>query len=169
MLDIFYKDIGFDNYRFRLSLSDRENNPNKYAGDVEKWKIAEKTLRKVLVDRGLEFEEMPGDAAFYGPKIDVQAVNVFGKEDSISTIQLDFNMPNKFNITYVDADGAEKQPFVIHRALVGSFERFFAFLIEHHGGDFPLWLSPDQVLVIPISEKHQSYADEILLSLRNVI
>lgn len=167
MLDIFYKDIGFDNYRFRLSLSDREKNPNKYAGDVEKWKIAEETLRKVLVDRGLEFEEMPGDAAFYGPKIDVQAVNVFGKEDSISTIQLDFNMPDKFNITYVDADGVEKQPFVIHRALVGSFERFFAFLIEHHGGDFPLWLAPDQVLVIPISEKHQSYANEILTSLKN--
>lgn len=167
MLDTFYKDVGFDNYRFRLSLSDREKNPDKYAGDIEKWKIAEETLRKVLVERGVEFEEMPGDAAFYGPKIDVQAVNVFGKEDSISTIQLDFNMPDKFNITYVDADGVEKQPFVIHRALVGSFERFFAFLIEHHGGDFPLWLTPDQVLVIPISEKHQSYANEILLSLRN--
>ncbi len=167
LLDIFYKDVGFDNYRFRLSLSDREKNPDKYAGDIEKWKVAEETLRKALVERGVEFEEMPGDAAFYGPKIDVQAVNVFGKEDSISTIQLDFNMPDKFNITYIDADGVEKQPFVIHRALVGSFERFFAFLIEHHGGDFPLWLAPDQVLVVPISEKHQQYANDILLALRN--
>jgi threonyl-tRNA synthetase len=167
MLDTFYKDVGFGNYRFRLSLSDRERNPDKYAGDIEKWKIAEDTLRKVLVDRGVEFEEMPGDAAFYGPKIDVQAVNVFGKEDSISTLQLDFNMPEKFKITYIDADGVEKQPFVIHRALVGSFERFFAFLIEHHGGDFPLWLAPDQVLVVPISEKHHEYADEILSALKN--
>lgn len=167
LLDTFYKDIGFDNYKFRLSLSDTEKNPNKYAGDPEKWKIAEDTLRKVLIDRGLEFEEMPGDAAFYGPKIDIQAVNVFGKEDSVSTIQLDFNLPEKFEITYIDSDGVEKQPFVIHRALIGSFERFFAFLIEHHGGDFPLWLAPDQVTVIPISEKHLSYANEILLALKN--
>lgn len=167
MLEIFYKDIGFDNYRFRLSLSDREKNPDKYAGDIEKWQIAEEALRKLLVDRGLEFEEMPGDATFYGPKIDVQAYNVFGKEDTVSTLQLDFNMPEKFNITYIDSDGVEKQPFVIHRALIGSFERFFAFLIEHHGGDFPLWLAPDQVVVIPISEKHLEYANEILQSLKN--
>ena len=167
MLDTFYKDIGFDKYKFRLSISDREKNPDKYAGDIEKWKIAEDTLRKVLIDRGVEFIEMPGDAAFYGPKIDVQAVNVFGKEDSVSTIQLDFNMPEKFNLTYVDADGVEKQPFTIHRALVGSFERFFAFLIEHHGGDFPLWLAPDQVTVIPISEKHIKYANDILTLLKN--
>ncbi len=167
LLDTFYKDIGFNNYKFRLSLSDREKNPDKYAGDIEKWRVAEEALRKVLVDRGLEFEEMPGDAAFYGPKIDVQAVNVFGKEDSVSTLQLDFNMPEKFNITYIDSDGIEKQPFVIHRALIGSFERFFAFLIEHHGGDFPLWLAPDQVTVIPISEKHNEYANEILHSLKN--
>jgi len=167
LLEIFYKDIGFDKYRFRLSLSDREKNPDKYAGDIEKWKVAEESLRKLLVDRGLEFEEMPGDAAFYGPKIDVQAYNVFGKEDTVSTLQLDFNMPEKFNITYIDSDGVEKQPFVIHRALIGSFERFFAFLIEHHGGDFPLWLAPDQVTVIPISEKHLPYANEILQSLKN--
>ena len=167
LLAIFYKDVGFDKYKFRLSLSDREKNPNKYAGDIEKWRVAEEALRNVLVKRGLEFEEIPGDAAFYGPKIDVQAVNVFGKEDSVSTLQLDFNMPEKFNITYVDSNGEEKQPFVIHRALIGSFERFFAFLIEHHGGDFPLWLAPDQVTVIPISEKHIDYAKEILSSLVN--
>lgn len=167
LLDIFYKDIGFNNYKFRLSLSDRVKNPDKYAGDIEKWKIAEEALRKVLVDRGLQFEEMPGDAAFYGPKIDVQAVNVFGKEDSVSTLQLDFNMPEKFEITYIDSNGEEKQPFVIHRALIGSFERFFAFLIEHHGGDFPLWLAPDQVTVIPISEKHLAYSNEILAALQS--
>lgn len=161
LLDIFYKDIGFDRYRFRLSLSDREKNPNKYAGDPQKWQIAEEALRKALVDKGVEFEEMPGDAAFYGPKIDIQAVNVYGKEDSISTIQLDFNLAERFDIKYIAADGKEKQPFVIHRALIGSFERFFAFLIEHHAGDFPLWIAPDQVTIIPISDKHHKYSKEI--------
>ncbi len=165
LMDIFYKDIGFDNYKLRLSLSDRVSNPNKYSGDVEKWQFAEEKLKKVLIDRKVEFEEMPGDAAFYGPKIDVQAVNVFGKEDSISTIQLDFNMPEKFDIKYIDEHGQEKQPFVIHRALIGSFERFFAFLIEHHAGDFPLWLAPDQVNIIPISDKHIKYAKDIYESL----
>ena len=165
LLDIFYKDVGFDKYKFRLSLSDRERNPNKYAGDIEKWQFAEEILRKALIDRKVEFEEMPGDAAFYGPKIDVQAVNVYGKEDSISTLQLDFNMPEKFDIKYIDDHGQEKQPYVIHRALIGSFERFFAFLIEHHAGDFPLWLSPDQVSIIPISDKHIKYSKEIYESL----
>lgn len=166
LLLIFYKDVGFDNYKFRLSTSDRGKNPEKYSGDPEKWSIAENTLKEVLVERGLEFEEMPGDAAFYGPKIDVQAVNVFGKEDSISTIQLDFNMPERFEIKYIDADGSEKQPFVIHRALIGSFERFFSFLIEHHGGDFPLWFTPEQVYIIPISEKHKEYAKNVFEELK---
>jgi threonyl-tRNA synthetase len=167
MLDTFYKDVGFDNYKFRLSLSDTEGKKQKYAGDPERWKHAESILRKVLVDKGLEFEEMVGDAAFYGPKIDIQAVNVFGKEDSISTIQLDFNLPEKFEITYIDSEGLEQQPYVIHRALSGSFERFFSFLIEHHKGDFPLWLSPEQVYIIPISDKHKEYADEVYSSLKN--
>jgi threonyl-tRNA synthetase len=167
MLDQFYKDVGFDKYKFVLALSDTKNNPEKYAGDPEKWKTAEDTLRKVLKDRKVEFEEVPGDAAFYGPKIDVLAVNVFGKEDAISTIQLDFNLPEKFEIKYIDSDGSEKEPFVIHRALSGSFERFFAFLIEHHGGDFPLWLAPEQVLIIPISEKHTEYADKVYKILKD--
>lgn len=161
LLDIFYKDVGFSKYKFRLSLCDRAKNEKKYAGDPQKWKYAEEALRKVLKERGLEFQEMPGDAAFYGPKIDIQAVNVFGKEDSVSTIQLDFNLPERFKITYIDAEGKEQQPFVIHRALIGSFERFLAFLIEHHGGDFPLWFTPEQVYIIPISEKHADYAKNV--------
>ena len=161
LLDTFYKDVGFNNYKFRLSISDWEKKKDHYAGDQEKWKIAEETLRKVLQNRGIEYEEIPGEAAFYGPKIDVQAVNVFGKEDSVSTIQLDFNLPERFDVKYVDEDGTEKQPFMIHRALIGSFERFFSFLIEHHGGDFPLWFTPEQVYVIPISEKHHEYADKV--------
>ncbi|MDD2270443.1 MAG: threonine--tRNA ligase [Candidatus Dojkabacteria bacterium] len=167
LLDQFYKDVGFDKYKFVLALSDQEKNPDKYAGEPEKWKVAEETLRKVLVDRKVQFEEVPGDAAFYGPKIDVVAVNVFGKEDAISTIQLDFNLPEKFDIKYIDSDGEEKEPFVIHRALSGSFERFFAFLIEHHGGDFPLWLAPDQVLIVPISENHNEYAQEVYKILKD--
>ncbi len=167
LLDIFYKDIGFTRYRFRLSLSDREENPKKYAGAPDRWKQAEETLRKVLISRQVEFEEMPGDAAFYGPKIDVQAVNVFGKEDTVSTLQLDFNLPDRFNIRYIDADGTEKEPFVIHRALIGSFERFFSFLIESHGGDFPLWFTPEQVYVIPISDKHHEYAQKVYEEIRN--
>jgi threonyl-tRNA synthetase len=167
LLDIFYKDVGFDNYKFRLSLSGKkEEQKEKYVGDPEKWQIAEETLRKVLVDRGVEFEEIPGDAAFYGPKIDIQAVNVFGKEDSVSTIQLDFNFPERFDITYIDSDGQEKRPYIIHRALIGSFERFFAFLIEHHGGDFPLWFTPEQVYVVPISEKHTKYAQQVFDQLK---
>lgn len=170
LLKQFYKDVGFDNYKFRLSLSDKENNPDKYAGEQERWEFAEDTLRKVLKKNKVEFEEVPGDAAFYGPKIDVQAVNVFGKEDSISTIQLDFNLPEKFEIKYIDSEGQEQEPFIIHRALSGSFERFFAFLIEHHGGDFPLWISPEQVRIIPISENHSEYAQNLheLLKARNI-
>jgi len=167
LLDTFYKDIGFNKYKFRLSLSDREANPKKYVGDIEKWKQAEESLRKVLKDRKVEFEEMPGDAAFYGPKIDVQALNVFGKEDSVSTIQLDFNFPERFNIKYIDAEGKEQEPYILHRALIGSFERFFAFLIETHGGDFPLWYTPEQVYVIPISDKHHEYGKKVYGELRN--
>lgn len=161
LLEIFYKDVGFDKYKFRLSLSDWENNPEKYSGDKEGWERAENTLREVLNQKKLEFEEVPGDAAFYGPKIDVQAVNVFGKEDTVSTIQLDFNSPKRFDITYIDSEGQEKRPHIIHRALVGSFERFFSFLIEHHGGDFPLWFTPEQVYIIPISQKHVEYAEKV--------
>jgi threonyl-tRNA synthetase len=167
MMDQFYEDVGFDKYRYVLALSDQEANPEKYAGDPERWKVAEETLRKVLKDRDADFEEIPGDAAFYGPKIDILAMNVFGKEDAISTVQLDFNLPEKFDITYINSEGEEKEPFVIHRALSGSFERFFAFLIEHHGGDFPLWLAPDQVSIIPISEKHTEYADKVYKILKD--
>lgn len=167
MLDTFYKDVGFDKYTFRLSLSDMENKKDKYSGDPEQWKVAESALRKVLDDKGFEYEEIIGDAAFYGPKIDIQAINVFGKEDTVSTIQLDFNLPEKFEITYIDKEGKEQQPYIIHRALVGSFERFFAFLIEHHKGDFPLWLAPEQAYIIPISDKHIEYADEVYAKLKN--
>lgn len=166
LLETFYKDVGFDRYKFRLSLSDWEGKSDKYTGEQKTWEYAENILRTVLEKKGFEYEEVPGDAAFYGPKIDIQAVNVFGKEDTVSTIQLDFNLPKRFDIKYIDEKGQEQQPYVIHRALIGSFERFFSFLIEHHGGDFPLWFTPEQVYVIPISDKHSEYAKEVYERLR---
>jgi threonyl-tRNA synthetase len=164
MLLLFYSDLGFKNYRFRLSLSDPKS--DKYVGRKEDWKKAEETLRQVLSKNKIDFYEAKGEAAFYGPKLDVQAVNVFGKEDSISTIQVDFNLPERFDLSYIDTAGEKKRPFVIHRALIGSFERFFAFLIEHYAGAFPLWLSPIQTRVIPVSEKFDAYAKKITVLLK---
>ncbi len=161
MLQVFYKDIGFDNYSFRLSISDPEDKKFKACGAREDWLKAEAALREMLQEEGVEFEEAAGEAAFYGPKIDVQAVNVFGKEDSISTIQVDFNLPERFDINYVNEKGEKERPFVIHRALIGSFERFFAFLIEHHGGNFPVWFAPVQVKILPIADRHNQYVQDL--------
>jgi threonyl-tRNA synthetase len=121
----------------------------------------ENILRKVLTDAGIEFEEAEGEAAFYGPKLDIQAVNVFGKEDTISTIQVDFNLPDRFDLSYIDSNGTKQRPYVIHRALIGSFERFFAFMIEYYRGLFPLWLAPEQVRILPIADAHKEYAEEV--------
>ncbi len=159
MLKIFYKDVGFDNYKFRLSLSDSDS--SKYVGPRDRWEQAEDIMRQVLKKSGVDFYEVEGEAAFYGPKLDVQAINVFGKEDSISTIQVDFNLPERFDLKYIDKDGKEKRPYVIHRALIGSFERFFAFLIEYHGGNFPLWYAPVQVKIISVGEKHHEYCKKL--------
>jgi len=163
MLKIFYKDVGFNQYYYRLSISDWTDKEaaKKYAGKRKDWDFAENTLKEVLKKTGEKYKTALGEAVFYGPKIDVQAINVFGKEDSISTIQIDFNLPKRFKITYIDSYGSEKQPITIHRALVGSFERFFAFLIEHHKGAFPVWFSSTQVKILPISEKVLKYANKI--------
>jgi len=159
MLKKFYADLGFTNYKYRLSLSDETK--DKYVGDLKDWKQAEETLRKVLLKNKVDFYEAKGEAAFYGPKLDVQALNVYGKEDSISTIQVDFNLPERFDLSFIDEDGKQKRPFVIHRALIGSFERFFAFLIEYYAGAFPLWLAPVQIAVLPVSEKFADYAKSV--------
>ncbi len=159
MLEKFYKDLGFDNYTYRLSLSGDDK--SKYVGESKDWDKAEETLRKVLTKSGVKFREERDEAAFYGPKLDVQAINVFGKEDSISTIQIDFNLSERFDLEYIDSEGKKQRPFVIHRALIGSFERFFAFLIEFYAGKFPLWIAPVQIKVLSISDKHKEYAQEI--------
>jgi len=166
MLKVFFRDLGFDNYRFILALSDPDKEKYKFCGKRKDWEWAENALRNTLKQENIEFEEQIGEAAFYGPKLDVMAINVFGKEDAISTIQVDFNLPERFELSYIDAKGLKQQPFVIHRALIGSFERFFAFLIEYYAGAFPLWLSPEQVWVMPISEKHVKYAQEVTAKLK---
>ncbi len=164
MLTKFYKAVGFDDYKLRISLSDPEKDKYKICGTREEWEKAERELRNFVKKAnkdGVESYEAFGEATFYGPKLDVQALNVFGKEDSISTIQIDFNLAERFDLTYTDENGEKKRPFVIHRALVGSYERFFAFLIEHYAGAFPVWFAPIQVAVIPIGEKHLRYAENI--------
>jgi len=162
MLDIFYKDIGFNNYHFRLSISDPDKAKFQSCGKRSDWEKAENIMREILNEAGVQYVEAKGEAAFYGPKLDVQAVNVFGKEDSISTIQVDFNLPERLDVFYIDEKGVKQRPFVIHRALIGSFERFFAFLIEHYGGDFPVWFAPVQVRILPIADRHLNYARQLM-------
>ena len=161
MLEIFYKDVGFDDYKFKLAISDPDKKKFQACGTRADWEKTENIMREILDEAGVEYTEDKGDAAFYGPKLDVQAVNVFGKEDTISTIQVDFNLPERFDLSYIDEKGEKQRPFVIHRALIGSFERFFSFLIEHHGGDFPVWFAPVQVKILPIADRHQDYARKV--------
>ncbi|OGH18286.1 MAG: threonine--tRNA ligase [Candidatus Levybacteria bacterium RIFCSPLOWO2_01_FULL_37_20] len=140
-------------YKYRLSLGDR-NDEKKYYKDDALWNKAEDILRKVLTKRSAPFYEAEAEAAFYGPKIDVQMKNVSGKEETACTVQYDFVMPKRFNLTYIDSDGKEKEPIVIHRASIGAIERTMAFLIEKFGGALPLWLSPVQIVLIPIADRH---------------
>lgn len=153
-------------YRYRLSLGDRTDN-KKYFKDDAAWDNAEAVLREVLVESDAPFFELANEAAFYGPKIDVQMKNVSGKEETAFTVQYDFVMPKRFDLKYIDSDGTEKQPVVVHRASMGALERTMAFLIEHYGGAFPLWLAPVQVIVIPIAERHNSAAQTIVSDLKN--
>jgi len=148
------------NYRYRLSLGDRKDS-KKYFKDDPLWDQAEQVLREVLIETKAPFYEAENEAAFYGPKIDIQMKNVNGKEDTAFTVQYDFVMPKRFSMTYTKDDGTEGEPIVIHRASLGCFERTMAFLIEHYKGAFPLWLNPIQVEVLTISEKHAEYAKKV--------
>jgi threonyl-tRNA synthetase len=147
-------------YRYRLSLGDRTDT-KKYYKDDKAWDNAEQVLREVLIDIQAPFFEAPNEAAFYGPKIDIQVKNIAGHEETAFTVQYDFVMPKRFNLTYIDRDGKEKEPIVIHRSSIGAVERTMAFLIEHYAGAFPLWLSPVQVSIIPIGERHIEAAKKI--------
>jgi len=150
---------------FYLELSTRD--PEKSVGSDELWEAATETLRQVAVESGLELVADPGGAAFYGPKISVQARDAIGRTWQLSTVQLDFNQPELFELKYAASDGTLQQPVMIHRALLGSIERFFAILLEHYAGAFPVWLSPVQVVGIPVAEEYESYLGEIIAALKS--
>ncbi|MBO4584723.1 MAG: threonine--tRNA ligase [Clostridia bacterium] len=161
-----YKDFGITNYRCVLSLRDPADKV-KYHQDDAMWEHAESALREVLTDLGISFTEEIGEAAFYGPKLDVNVQPAVGAEYTLSTCQLDFCLPAKFHLTYIDKDGAEKTPVVLHRAILGSLDRFMAYLIEETKGKFPLWLAPTQVKVLPVSEKSMDYAADVAAKLKD--
>ena len=161
-----YKDFNITNFRCVLSLRDPEDKV-KYHQDDEMWEKAESALREVLTELGINFTEEIGEAAFYGPKLDVNVKPAVGAEYTLSTCQLDFCLPAKFNLKYIDKDGTEKTPVVIHRAILGSLDRFMAYLIEETKGVFPVWLAPVQVKVLPVSDKSMEYSEKVYRQLRD--
>jgi len=160
IIDSFYKGTGFAELRVRLSLSDPAKMEN-YLGTAQEWERAENQLREFISSRGVECEEAIGEAAFYGPKIDFMAKDSLGREWQVATIQVDRNMPTNFNLTYINSAGEEEQVVMIHAAIMGSIERFTSILIEHYAGAFPVWLSPVQVAIIPISDEQADYATQV--------
>jgi threonyl-tRNA synthetase len=161
VLDTF----GFDRYEVELSARDPAH-PEHYAGTEDEWKLAEGALSNTLERMKIPYKHMPGEAVFYGPKIDVKLVDAIGRPWQLTTVQFDFNLPRRFGLEYVGPDGHPKTPVMVHRALFGSIERFFGVLIEHYTGAFPVWLAPVQAVVLPISEKHADYAKEVAADLR---
>lgn len=161
LFDEVYRDFGIKDYWFRLSLPDFENNPEKFGEPGPQWDDSIAAIRAALAETGAQFVEGIGEATFYGPKLDVQLRTVLGKEESIATNQLDFIVPGRFGLEYTNDKGEKETPVVIHRAIMGSFDRFFAFYLEHTAGDFPLWLSPTQAMIVPIADRHADYAQKI--------
>ncbi len=162
-----YKDFGFTDYTFRLSLRDKENK-EKYFDDDDMWEMAESELRSILEEMKLDFYEAKGEAAFYGPKLDVQIKTAVGHDVTISTCQLDFLLPQRFELEYIGEDGAAHRPVVIHRAILGTFDRFLAFLIEETKGAFPMWLAPVQVKILPITDNQIEYANKVKCELEKL-
>jgi len=159
--------FGFSQDKIQVYLSLRDkNNMSKYAGNDEGWELTENILRKVAQEKELNFKEEEGEAAFYGPKLDFKIRDVLGREWQCSTLQFDFNLPERFDMTFKNAKGEDERPYVLHRALFGSFERFIGLLIEHYAGAFPLWLAPVQIKVLPVSDKFLDYAKEVADELR---
>jgi len=159
------RSFGFKKYEIALSVRDPKM-PEKYAGSEADWERAEGALAKALEERGLPYERMEGEAVFYGPKIDIKIKDALGRSWQCTTIQFDFNLPERFELAYMGEDGQEHRPYMIHRALLGSLERFFGILIEHYAGAFPVWLAPVQAAVLPVLEKNESYAEGVVERLR---
>ena len=164
----YFKIFGIEKYEMRLSLHDPKDLGKKYVDEPELWLQTEDAVRKALTKGGINYVEIPGEAAFYGPKIDVQVWSAIGKEFTLATNQVDFAIPKRFNLTYTDQNGSEKTPLCIHRAPLSTHERFIGFLIEHYGGDFPVWLAPTQVTVLPVSEKTHVFGKAIQKKLMDV-
>jgi threonyl-tRNA synthetase len=154
------KTFGFEEFKVELSTWD-PNDRKSFVGSDEHWELAVNSLHNVLNRKGIPFRTIPGEAAFYGPKIDIKLVDVLGRMWQLSTVQFDFNLPERFGLEYKGEDGELHQPVMVHRALYGSVERFFGVLIEHYAGAFPMWLAPVQVGLVPISEKHLEYANAV--------
>lgn len=164
--EVLAKTIQLEDYWIQLSLRD-EKNKEAYLGDDETWRKAQKVMESVLKKNKIKYNKVEGEAAFYGPKMDFMARDSIGREWQLSTIQLDLNMPERFKMKYIDKDGSPKTPMMIHRAFMGSVERFIAFVIEHYDGAFPTWLSPVQVQVLPVSKKQETYARKVLKALND--
>ncbi|MDR6868578.1 threonyl-tRNA synthetase [Microbacterium resistens] len=158
------RDFGLDDFELELSMRDDEK--EKWIGSDEFWDYSTDALRTVALASGLKLTEVPGEAAFYGPKIDLKTTDAIGRVWQLSTVQVDPNLPERFGLEFTDKDGQKKRPIMIHRALFGSIERFFAILLEHYAGDFPLWLSPVQVVGVPVAEQYADYLDEAVATLR---
>jgi len=163
----YFKIFGIDKYEMRLSLHDPKKLGEKYVDEPELWIKTEKLVRQALEDGGLNFVEIPGEAAFYGPKIDVQVWSAIGREFTLATNQVDFAIPSRFDLTYIDKNNKDKTPLCIHRAPLGTHERFVGFLIEHFAGNFPLWLAPVQMVIITISDKFNDYANKVYKELKS--
>ncbi len=158
--------LGFDHFTAQVSVRDPEK-PEKYIGSVDNWNKAEQAIINAAEEKGLKYDIVPGEAAFYGPKLDFMVKDALGRNWQLGTIQVDYNLPERFDLTYKGSDNELHRPVMIHRAPFGSMERFVALLLEHTGGNFPLWLIPDQAIVLPVSEKHEIYAEKVLKSLEN--
>jgi threonyl-tRNA synthetase len=159
-----YRDLGITQYSYRLSLRGKEN-AEKYVANDEMWDLAENVLREAMNSLGLPYTEAPGEAAFYGPKLDIQLADVMGHQETYSTIQIDFHLPNQFDLSYIGADGREHRPVIIHRGVISTMERMVSYLIELYGGAFPAWLAPVQVAILPITERQNTYAAEVMQKL----
>jgi threonyl-tRNA synthetase len=160
-----YRDLGIVNYSYRLSLRDPANK-EKYVDNDAMWELGERVLREAMDSLGLKYREARGEAAFYGPKLDIQLADVMGHEETYSTVQVDFHLPNQFGLEYTAADGARHRPVMIHRAIISTMERMVSYLIELYAGAFPLWLAPVQIGLVPISEKHVAYAAKVESALK---
>jgi threonyl-tRNA synthetase len=160
LVETAYRDLGITQYSYRLSLRDKANT-EKYVANDEMWTLAERVLREAMDSLGLPYKEAPGEAAFYGPKLDIQLADVMGHEETYSTIQIDFHLPNQFELGYIGADGQHHRPVMIHRAIVSTMERMISYLIELYGGAFPVWLAPVQAIVLPIADRQNDYGREV--------